>query len=192
MKVVVTIILVAVGVFLALAFSATLDATNTDEFCTSCHSMQWVTEEWKESDHYSNVSGMQAGCADCHVPKSLGPKLVAKVLATKDLWHEILGTVNTKEKFEAHRWQMANVVWDKMRATDSRECRSCHVFDAMDLEEQDRTARKKHVRAEKEGETCIECHQGVAHEEPDEPDEEERALMPEDASLMTARSGETR
>ena len=49
-------------------------------------------------------------------------------------------------------------------------CRGCHDYDTMNLDDQGRTARKKHKRAQEEGETCIECHKGVAHEEPDEPE----------------------
>ena len=163
------IALAAAGFIAAAGFSTALEATNTTEFCTSCHSMQWVEAEWMESLHYSNPSGVRAECSDCHVPHPIGPKLVAKLLAAKDVWHEIKGTIDTEEKFEAHRWAMANRVWAKMMKTDSRECRNCHVAEAMDLAEQSRTARRKHRRAKKEGRTCIECHQGVAHKEPIEP-----------------------
>jgi cytochrome c-type protein NapC len=45
----------------------------------------------------------------------------------------------------------------------------------MNAEAQSAQARKKHEKAAKEGETCIECHRGVAHEEPMEPDEPEQA-----------------
>ncbi|MEM8843773.1 MAG: NapC/NirT family cytochrome c [Pseudomonadota bacterium] len=161
---------VAVGVFLTVGSSKALDATNTTEFCTSCHSMQWVEEEWMESMHYKNAAGVQAGCPDCHVPHPLGPKLYAKVMAAKDVWGEIMGTIDTEEKFEQHRWEMANRVWARMEATDSRECRSCHEFSSMDFSEQEKLSRKKHKAAEEEGRTCIECHKGVAHEIPDEPD----------------------
>ena len=37
----------------------------------------------------------------------------------------------------------------------------------MALDDQDRFAKRKHERAEKNGETCIDCHQGIAHELPD-------------------------
>ena len=166
------ILVFSASALLLLGFDSVLDYTNTTEFCISCHSQQIPYEEYRESVHFVNVSGVRTGCADCHVPKELGPKLLAKVLAAKDVYHEIMGTIDTREKFEAHRWRMANRVWEKMHATDSRECRGCHTVNAMDLAEQDGTARKKHRKAEERGETCIECHTGVAHEEPDEPDEE--------------------
>ena len=154
-------------------FNAILATTNQTEFCTSCHTMETPLRELQESLHWSNASGVHAGCADCHVPKSFFPKMMAKTKAAKDVWHTLLGTIDTPEKYELHRWEMANTVWEKMRATDSRECRECHSFDHMDLSEQSRAARKKHEKAVDTGKTCIDCHQGVAHELPDEPDEDE-------------------
>lgn len=154
-------------------FGSVMESTNRLSFCTSCHTMKIPLKEYQESLHYTNISGVRATCADCHVPRAFGPKLLAKVLAAKDVWHEIMGTIDTPEKFEAHRWEMAQRVWQKMRATNSRECRSCHIESAMDLKEQDPTARKKHKKAKLNSKTCIDCHQGVAHEQPDEPENSE-------------------
>lgn len=163
----------AIGMLFLGSVNAFFSYTNQMEFCTSCHSMKINFEEYKETVHYKNASGVQADCADCHVPKEFFPKLYAKIYAAKDVYHEIIGTVDTKEKYEAHRWDMASRVWAKMKANDSRECRTCHDFENMEFESQDRSARKKHARAPMQGKTCIDCHKGIAHEEPDEPDEEE-------------------
>ena len=171
--VVVVIVVFLAGALFAGLFNTGLALTNEMEFCTDCHTMQTPLKELQESAHYKNASGVQATCADCHVPKAFVPKMIAKVIAAKDVYHEILGTIDTPEKYEAHRWDMASRVWAKMKATDSRECRSCHDFRSMDLTAQDRSARNKHGNAEDKGETCIDCHKGVAHEEPEEPDEEE-------------------
>ena len=143
--------------------------TNEMEFCTSCHSMQVNLEEYKETIHYKNPSGVQATCSDCHVPQEFVPKMVAKVMAAKDVFHEMIGTIDTPEKYEAHRWDMATRVWAKMKGTDSRECRNCHDFANMDLSSQDRSARNKHAAAADKGQSCIDCHKGIAHKEPDEP-----------------------
>ena len=171
--IVIGIVLFAAGIVFTGLFNVGLSATNEMEFCTSCHSMKINLEEYKETVHYRNASGVRATCSDCHVPKEFVPKMVAKVIAAKDVWHEILGTIDTPEKFEAHRWDMASRVWAKMKATNSRECRTCHTFEQMDMSEQDRMARRRHTRAEEEGKTCIDCHKGIAHEEPDEPEEDE-------------------
>jgi cytochrome c-type protein NapC len=173
----ISIILLAIifiaGIVFAGLFSVGLAYTNEMEFCTSCHSMKVNFEEYKETVHYKNASGVRATCSDCHVPKPFIPKMIAKVVAAKDVYHEIMGTIDTPEKYEAHRWDMANRVWDKMRKSDSRECRACHDYDYMDLSEQDRSARKRHPKALDQGKACIDCHAGIAHEEPDEPEEEE-------------------
>ena len=171
----ISILLVSVifvsGILFSGLFSIGLGYTNELEFCTSCHSMRINLEEYKETVHYKNASGVRAICSDCHVPKPFIPKIIAKVMAIKDIYHEMIGTLDTKEKYEAHRWEMANRVWQKMRASNSRECRSCHEFTSMDLSLQDRSARKRHPKAIDKGAACIDCHAGIAHEEPDEPDE---------------------
>jgi cytochrome c-type protein NapC len=172
--VIVSVVFIA-GIAFAGLFNVGIAYTNEMEFCTSCHSMKTNLEELKETVHYMNASGVRATCADCHVPKEFVPKMIAKVMAAKDVYHEIMGTIDTPEKYEARRWHMANVVWDKMRASDSRECRSCHDFSQMDLAAQSRSARSRHAKAADEGEACIECHKGVAHSEPDEPEEPEAA-----------------
>jgi nitrate/TMAO reductase-like tetraheme cytochrome c subunit len=48
------------GVSLAILGSMVTEQTNSTEFCTSCDSMQWVPNEWKESYHYKNASGVRA------------------------------------------------------------------------------------------------------------------------------------
>jgi len=160
------------GVIFAGLFNVGLSATNSTEFCTSCHSMKTNLEELQERVHWKNASGVRASCADCHVPKEFGPKMLAKIIAAKVVYHVIMGTIDTPEKYGALRWDMASRVWDKMRANDSRECRSCHDWDQMDLTRQSRSARNQHGRAPDEGKTCIDCHKGVAHKEPEDPNME--------------------
>jgi cytochrome c-type protein NapC len=158
------------GIAFTGLFNMGLSYTNELEFCTSCHSMKINLEEYKQTVHYKNASGVQTTCADCHVPKAFFPKMMAKVIAIKDVYHELMGTIDTREKYEAHRWDMANRVWDRMRASNSRECRSCHEYSSMDLSAQGRNARKRHPRALDDGDACIDCHAGIAHTEPDEPE----------------------
>jgi cytochrome c-type protein NapC len=170
------------GIIFYGVFGVVLEATNTTEFCTSCHTMTTNLTELKETAHYNNASGVIAGCADCHVPRDLGPKLWAKLMAAKDVFHEIIGTIDTPEKYEAHRWDMANRVWDKMRATDSRECKECHSLEHMFFEKQIRSARKQHSRTLEMGDkTCIDCHKGIAHKEPTDPEEESSDMESSDA-----------
>jgi cytochrome c-type protein NapC len=173
--VIVLAVVFVAGIVFAGLFETGLAYTNEMEFCISCHTMQTNYREYQETLHYKSASGVQATCSDCHVPKPFLPKMVTKIVAAKDVFHEIIGTIDTPEKFEAHRWDMASRVWAKMERSDSRECRSCHDLANMDLSEQGRSARSRHARAEDKGQTCIDCHKGVAHEEPDEPEDQDDA-----------------
>jgi nitrate/TMAO reductase-like tetraheme cytochrome c subunit len=148
-------------------FNTAMDWTNRTEFCLSCHEMaQNVGEEWKKSVHYSNPSGVRVGCADCHVPKDWTHKIIRKIQASNEVWHHLLGTIDTPAKFEAKRAELAEHVWAGMLATDSRECRNCHSFAAMNFHKQTPRAREKMEEAMQKGQTCIECHKGIAHNLP--------------------------
>ncbi len=158
----------AAGIIFWGGFNTYMEYTNSLEFCTSCHEMErWVYREYQETIHYKNRTGVRVVCSDCHVPKEWTPKLIRKVKATNELFHWALGTIDTKEKFEAKRLELAENVWRSMKANDSHECRNCHSFEAMDFERQQRRPRKKHPVAKREGKTCIDCHKGIAHSLPE-------------------------
>jgi cytochrome c-type protein NapC len=171
------IVFMAFGVVAWGGFNWSLEVTNTEEFCISCHEMNdYVYQEYKDTIHYTNRTGVRATCPDCHVPKEWGYKMVRKVRATNELWHKALGSINTPEKFEAKRLLMARHVWKSMEETDSRECRNCHDYDSMDYFEQGRRGVDAHIEGFDEGKTCIECHRGIAHSLP--------ALYEEDPSAV--------
>jgi len=154
----------ALGIMFWGSFNWAMELSNTEAFCITCHEMENnVYQESKEKIHFSNKSGVRAICADCHVPKDWTHKVIRKVRASNELFHKIIGSVNTKEKFEAKRLELAQRVWDAMKATDSRECRNCHSMAAMDLEKQKPRARAQHESSIKDKETCIDCHKGIAH-----------------------------
>jgi cytochrome c-type protein NapC len=149
-------------------FNTAMEMTNNEEFCISCHEMEDnVYQEYKQTIHYSNRTGVRATCPDCHVPKEWNHKVVRKIQASNELLHKALGTIDTREKFEAKRLKLASNVWKAMKDTDSRECRNCHNFDFMDFGEQGRRAVTAHSEGLDEGKTCIDCHKGIAHELPD-------------------------
>ncbi len=62
------------GIIFWGGFNTAVEATNSLGFCTSCHEMDTVYEEYKKSVHYQNQSGVRAICPDCHVPKEWVPK----------------------------------------------------------------------------------------------------------------------
>jgi len=155
------------GIIFWGGFNTFMEYTNTLEFCVSCHEMkQGVYEEYKKSVHYTNRSGVRVICSDCHVPREWTAKLVRKIKATNELYHKIVGTIDTPEKFEAKREDLAKRVWASMIASDSHECRNCHSYQAMDFHKQTARGREKMEEAMQKGVTCIECHKGIAHKLP--------------------------
>ncbi len=164
------------GVIFWGGFNTGMEAANTLEFCVSCHEMRdTVYQEYKQTTHYANRSGVRATCADCHVPKDWVHKVARKIQATNELYGKLMGTISTPEKFEAKRLELARHEWQRMKASDSRECRNCHSLESMNTELQKQRARKEHELAQRDKQTCIECHKGIAHKKPQGMTEEDEA-----------------
>ncbi len=155
------------GIIFWGGFNWAMEKTNTLEFCISCHEMRDnVYKEYKPTIHYSNRTGVRATCPDCHVPKEWIHKVIRKIQATNELYHHfIVKDVDTPEKFDAKRLELAKHVWEAMKSTDSRECRNCHNFESMNPAFQRPRARKQHLNAFETGQTCIDCHKGIAHKD---------------------------
>lgn len=157
------------GVVFWGGFNTAMEATNTEKFCTGCHEMRDnVYPELQRTIHFSNRTGVRAKCSDCHVPHEWTSKIARKMQASKEVWGKVFGTIDTREKFEAHRIQLASNEWRRMKANNSLECRNCHQFDSMDFTRQSKRAVDAHSTQLASGEkTCIDCHKGIAHTLPD-------------------------
>ena len=164
--------LLIIGVFGGVLFWGGLhwamELSNSEAFCVSCHEMEKPFESLKKTVHYTNRTGVRATCSDCHVPKEWVHKIQRKVIATKDLYFHLTGKIDTPEKYETHRLEMAITVWHQLKGTNSRECRNCHEAVWMDTSKQWGGAQRNHQVALENGLTCIDCHQGVAHDLPKE------------------------
>ena len=162
----------AVGLVLFASAASFMVYANSENFCAnSCHEMtSTVAIEYKGSIHDTNRSGVRATCNDCHVPHGYIPNYIAKLGLFSDLWgHFVTNSIDTKEKFEAKRYELAKRVWVNMKENDSRECRHCHTTTKMDPERQSEKAQKRHEKGRAEGLTCIDCHFAISHNEPDGP-----------------------
>ena len=161
------------GVVLWGGFNWSLELTNTERFCISCHAMRDnVYKEYRHTIHFQNRTGVRATCPDCHVPKQWIYKVTRKIRASNELYHWLIGSISTPAKFEAKRAELAGHVWRSMKSTDSRECRNCHGIEYMKLKVQTVKARKMHELAKKWKMTCIDCHKGIAHHTPKSYDRE--------------------
>ena len=154
------------GVLFSFGFTTAMHMTSTTEFCVSCHEMQQPWENFQATAHYENRHGFEVGCKDCHIPKETIPKLVRKVQAAREVWGHWTGIIDTPEKYAAHQPVMKERELSRMRANDSQECRNCHQPERMIQEQQTTAARKAHSTLKEAGKTCIDCHQGIAHDDP--------------------------
>lgn len=158
------------ALLLVIGGAAGLAWTSTEAFCIGCHEMRDnVYAEYKDTIHDRNRTGVRAICTDCHVPREPGALLMRKARATFEVWGHLTGVIDTKEKFETHRSALAQRVWKRMKETDSHECRNCHIAEKMNVELQSAKAKARHEKGRAEGLTCIDCHFGIAHKEPEGP-----------------------
>ena len=155
------------GVIFWGGFNTALEMTNTEEFCISCHSMESMPyQELQQTVHWSNHSGVRATCPDCHVPHNWGRKIARKLEASHDVWGWMLQTVNTPEKFEEKRLEMASREWKRFDLDNSLACKNCHSYDSMKWESMSKLAQKQMKRAAELDQSCIDCHKGIAHKLP--------------------------
>lgn len=161
------VFLFVAGIVFWGGFNTAMEFTNREEFCISCHEMENnVYQEYRTTIHAANRSGVRATCPDCHVPKDWSHKIVRKIQASNEVLHKLLGSIDTPEKFNAKRLQLAQNEWARMKKTDSRECRNCHNYDSFDYAVQNRRSAKMHQTGLNAGQTCIDCHKGIAHQLP--------------------------
>ena len=155
------------GILFWGGFNWGLEMTNRETFCISCHEMEVnVFQEYRNTIHYQNRTGVRATCPDCHVPKEWGPKMVRKIKASRELYGKVMGTIDTPEKFAGERLRLAQNEWRRMKANNSQECRNCHNYEYFDYSVQGRRSNQMHQAGLAAGQTCIDCHKGIAHSLP--------------------------
>lgn len=156
------------GVIFWGGFNTALEATNTEQFCISCHEMENnVYQELQETIHWSNRSGVRATCPDCHVPHNWTDKIARKMQASKEVWGKVFGTISTREKFLDKRLELAQHEWARFAANGSLECRNCHDYNSMDWDVMSDKAKRFMKPAAERDQSCIDCHKGIAHHLPD-------------------------
>ena len=158
-----------IGAGAVIGTQVMVKVTGANEFCGgACHSMQWVAQEYRQSGHALNRTGISAGCHDCHIPHDYPELLWYKAKAgIKDVIGEMRGVISTKEKFEKERSRMAKHVWAEYKENNSANCRTCHAFTKEVIAKQKETAQPMHQTVLAGQATCIDCHKGLAHKSPE-------------------------
>ena len=159
------------GSVFAIGAVELLTVTNTEQFCIGCHEMKDNPyKEYIGTIHDSNRTGVRATCPDCHVTHELFPKLYRKAIASFELYSKfVTHDIDTREKFVSKRYELATHEWKRFKTTDSHQCRNCHDVNHMSSTLQSPKAQARHAKMKTENMTCIDCHFGIAHEEPEGP-----------------------
>ncbi len=161
------IITLGIGVFLSIIgfviLKQSIDYTNKTEYCLSCH--EPLRDSYLSSSHGQNKTGIQVQCVSCHAPLMENDieNLSHKFLALKRPVAKFFGALKTEDDFNNKRLEMATNVWQWMKKSPEEGCRSCHSFKHMDLTKQESRAVQHHLKAAKNGQTCIACHAGIVH-----------------------------
>ncbi len=159
---------VIAGAAFWILFIQGLEMTSEEEFCLSCHSMKNnIFPELQKTVHWKNRSGVHATCSDCHVPHKFTDKMIRKIQASREVWGEFVGTIDTREKFKQKRLILAQREWKRFKANSSLECRNCHDYSNMDFSKMRVTSQVMMRRAAERNTSCLDCHKGIAHHLPD-------------------------
>jgi nitrate/TMAO reductase-like tetraheme cytochrome c subunit len=192
--VLIALVVGGVGGVLFMTFLLEFDHyTSSNAFCTTCHSMTYADETYRQTVHYNSASGVRASCGDCHVSEGVFAATWDHAIGSKDLFKQLFGpdyddpVINTlhlpEAAFAARKW---------FRVRDSATCERCHTLEAIQGKRADTAAIH---REETDGKSCIDCHYNLVHRKvPDESTfkreawnrmvEEEFALEPGTAERM--------
>lgn len=166
--VLIALVVGGVGGVLFMAFLLEFDHyTSTNAFCTTCHSMTYADDTYRQTVHYDSASGVRASCGDCHVSEGVFAATRDHAIGSKDLFKQLFGpdyddpVINTlhlpEAAFAARKW---------FKARDSATCMRCHTQEAIQGKRADTAAIH---REETEGKSCIDCHYNLVHRKvPDE------------------------
>ncbi len=135
--------------------------TSSEDFCTTCHSMELVAVPYRESAHYKPASGVRASCGDCHVSEGVFAATWDHFIGTKDLIRQIFGVKYDDPVVNAlHLPEAAFAARDWFKDRNSATCKRCHVNEAIFGERPD--TLQIHLEDAKD-KSCIECHYNLVH-----------------------------
>jgi cytochrome c551/c552 len=81
----------------------------------------------------------------------------------------VQGKISTAEKYEAELPRLYKQVREDMKSNDSKACRTCHDFTPEVIAKQGPAAQAIHPKIKEMGQTCVDCHTGIAHSVPGQP-----------------------
>ncbi|PIE56389.1 MAG: hypothetical protein CSA34_04735 [Desulfobulbus propionicus] len=149
---------ICLGTALSLVGAEMVERTSGIEFCAECHSMKGVAEAYLNDTHGgNNPYGLQAKCADCHLPHdTVFTYITAKgYTGIKDVLGELFWVDSVDWVDRLHKRQ---------EFTYSSGCKKCHDLDAISYDIPKAYLAHKDFKTGKV-DSCVHCHEHVGHKD---------------------------
>lgn len=117
--------------------------SNDPRACTNCHIMQDQYDSWSKSGHHH-----VAACNDCHLPRALVPKLIAK---TRNGW-------NHSSAFTLENFHEPIMIGPRNAEILQESCLRCHENFVHDI-----VLLQSPADVPGESVSCVHCHKNVGH-----------------------------
>ncbi len=140
----------------AVGFAGTVAVTESNEFCVSCHELDYAYTGWEQSTHVNNPEGVAANCVDCHVPPQLLDLTFSKVDSLNELYAHWF-----KPSSDPFWWQ-ENLPRLQARAHERMKddtCLRCHKWRFAPASEEGKIAHATAPATTR----CVQCHQHFVH-----------------------------
>jgi len=139
-----------------VGFAGTVVATESNEFCISCHELDYAYTGWERSSHGYNSVGIVAECVDCHVPPQLLDLTFSKVDSLNELYSHWF-----KPSSDPFWWQQ-NLAHMRARAHERMKddnCVRCHEWRFAPSSPEGQIAHATAPATTR----CVQCHQNFVH-----------------------------
>ncbi len=153
------------GIFFILMLIEFDHFTSSEEFCTSCHSMELAAVPYRNSVHYNSASGVRASCGDCHVSEGVVTATWDHFIGGKDLVKQIKGSLFGPDYDDPviqalHLPEAAFSAREWFIKRDSATCKRCHNKQAI---LGSRLGTEAIHKEDAKNKSCVECHINLVH-----------------------------
>jgi len=140
----------------AIGFAGTVVATESNEFCVSCHELDYAYTGWERSTHVNNPEGVVANCVDCHVPPQLLDLTFSKVDSLNELYSHWFKPSSDPFWWQQHLPHMRARAHERMKDDN---CLRCHKWRFEPTSSEGKIAHATAPATTR----CVQCHQHFVH-----------------------------
>ena len=135
--------------------------------CAECHPVQY--EEYKLSAMGGSKSELRPGCVNCHDSPHSVFRWIKHMYLADEGWKQVQLGLRDRELYNNQLTpRLAEKAREHFMETNSQRCRECHTGKDREAIHKGTTGEFRpdippHQQMEKEGLTCVQCHQNLIH-----------------------------